>query len=196
MQTIKRMWKAIFQNKLTIYRANLPSFVQKIIKSCCYVDLSCRLRLNKCHPKMAAWEKLNDLQWILLYIYSKATTYRKTYSENCRLTTICCMIVLKGLFIWKPLSRRQSGSGIISLACTYMRKFHPACRDNFVVLTVVKNSLRQYLWTFIPTSKLTCLWVFIWRNFHPGKRDLVSFKQDLGNQASPLVHINAQYFLL
>jgi hypothetical protein len=23
-----------------------------------------------------------------------------------------------------------------------MREFHPACRDNFVVLTVVKNSLR------------------------------------------------------
>jgi hypothetical protein len=29
MQTIKTMWKAIFQNKLTIYKANLPSFVQK-----------------------------------------------------------------------------------------------------------------------------------------------------------------------
>jgi hypothetical protein len=51
------MWKAIFQNKLTIYKANLPSFVQKIIKSRCYVDLSRRLRL-KCHPKMAAWERL------------------------------------------------------------------------------------------------------------------------------------------
>jgi hypothetical protein len=31
---------------------NLPSFVQKIIKSRCYVDLSRRLRL-KSHPKMA-----------------------------------------------------------------------------------------------------------------------------------------------
>jgi hypothetical protein len=57
MQTIKTMWKAIFQNKLTIYKANLPSFVQKIIKSRCYVDLSRRLRL-KSHPKMAAWERL------------------------------------------------------------------------------------------------------------------------------------------
>ena len=26
------------------------------------------------------------------------------------------------------------------LSCVYMGKFHPACRDNFVVLTVVKNS--------------------------------------------------------
>jgi hypothetical protein len=32
MQTIKTMWKAIFQNKLTIYKANLPSFVQKNYK--------------------------------------------------------------------------------------------------------------------------------------------------------------------
>ena len=54
---IKTMWKAIFQNKLTIYKTNLPSFVQKIIKSRCYVDLSRRLRL-KSHPKMAAWERL------------------------------------------------------------------------------------------------------------------------------------------
>jgi hypothetical protein len=57
MQTIKTMWKAIFQNKLTTYKANLPSFVKTIIKSGCYVDLSRRLRL-KCHPKMAAWERL------------------------------------------------------------------------------------------------------------------------------------------
>jgi hypothetical protein len=57
MQTIKTMWKAIFQNKLTIYKANLPSFVKKIIKSRCYVDLSRRLRM-KSHPKMAAWERL------------------------------------------------------------------------------------------------------------------------------------------
>jgi hypothetical protein len=33
MQKIKTMWKAIFQNKLSIYKANLPSFVQKIKKS-------------------------------------------------------------------------------------------------------------------------------------------------------------------
>jgi hypothetical protein len=54
MQTIRTMWKAIFQNKLTIYKANLQSFIQKIIKSRCYVDLSHRLRL-KSHPK---WERL------------------------------------------------------------------------------------------------------------------------------------------
>jgi hypothetical protein len=44
MQTIiiKTMWKTIFQNKLTIYKANLPSFVQKIIKSRVYEDLSRR----------------------------------------------------------------------------------------------------------------------------------------------------------
>jgi hypothetical protein len=53
MQTIKTMSKTIFENKLTIYKANLPSFVQKIIKSRCYVDLPRRLGL-KCHPKMAA----------------------------------------------------------------------------------------------------------------------------------------------
>jgi hypothetical protein len=53
------MWKAISQNKLTIYKANLPSFVKKIIKSRCYVDLSRRLRL-KSHPKMAAWQRLID----------------------------------------------------------------------------------------------------------------------------------------
>jgi hypothetical protein len=38
------MWKAIFQNKLTIYKANLPSFVQKIIKSRYYVNVSRRLK--------------------------------------------------------------------------------------------------------------------------------------------------------
>jgi hypothetical protein len=46
MTTIKTMWKAIFQNKLTIYKANLPSFVQKITKSRCYADLSYRLIWN------------------------------------------------------------------------------------------------------------------------------------------------------
>jgi hypothetical protein len=54
MQTFKTMSKAIFQNKLTIYKENLPSLArQKIIKSRCYVDLSRRVRL-KSHPKMAA----------------------------------------------------------------------------------------------------------------------------------------------
>ena len=50
MQTIKTMRKAIFQNKLTIYKANLPSFVQKIIKSRCYVDL--RIDSHKFSRKM------------------------------------------------------------------------------------------------------------------------------------------------
>jgi hypothetical protein len=53
MQTTETILKAIFQNKLTIYKANLPSFVKKIIKSRCYVDLSRRLQLKR-HPKMAA----------------------------------------------------------------------------------------------------------------------------------------------
>jgi hypothetical protein len=54
-----------------------------------------------------------------------------------------------------------------------------------IVLTVVKNSLRRYLWTFIPATRLARLRVFIWRNFHPDKQDLASFKRDLGNRASP-----------
>jgi hypothetical protein len=33
----------------------------------------------------------------------------------------------------------------MNFSCVYMRKFHPACQDNFAVLTVVKNSLRRYL---------------------------------------------------
>jgi hypothetical protein len=41
------MWKAIFQNKLTIYKANLPSFLQKIIKIICYVDLSQHKELKR-----------------------------------------------------------------------------------------------------------------------------------------------------
>jgi hypothetical protein len=53
--------QTIFQNKLTIYKANLLSFVQKYIKTHCYVDLSRRLWL-KCHPKMVAWERLIALK--------------------------------------------------------------------------------------------------------------------------------------
>jgi hypothetical protein len=33
METVKTMSKAIFQNKLTTYKANLPSFVKKFKKS-------------------------------------------------------------------------------------------------------------------------------------------------------------------
>jgi hypothetical protein len=56
MQTIKTMGKAIFQNKLIIYKANLPSFVQKIIKSRCYVDLS-----RKMPPKNGGLRKANSM---------------------------------------------------------------------------------------------------------------------------------------
>ena len=81
MQTIKTMWKAIFQNKLTIHKANLPSFVKKIIiKTRCYVDLF-RRPLLKCHSKMAAWERLVVVN--LLFI-------NMAYSKTC--------IILKDLF--------------------------------------------------------------------------------------------------
>ena len=36
---------------------------------------------------------------------------------------------------------------------------------------------------------------YLLRNFHPGKQELVYFKQDLGKRASPLVHINTRSFL-
>jgi hypothetical protein len=41
------MSKAIFQNKLTIFKANLPSFMQKIIKSRYYVGLPRRNATQK-----------------------------------------------------------------------------------------------------------------------------------------------------
>jgi hypothetical protein len=58
MQTIKTMWKAIFQNKLTIYEANLPSFVQKFIKSRCYVDFISQTSAEK-PPKNGGVRKAN-----------------------------------------------------------------------------------------------------------------------------------------
>jgi hypothetical protein len=66
MQTIKTMWKAIFQNKLTIYKANLPSFVQKIIKSRCYVDLSAQTSAEML-PKNGGVRKANWLIWLSLH---------------------------------------------------------------------------------------------------------------------------------
>ena len=39
---------------------------------------------------------------------------------------------------WPSLQDSQVSK--MHLSCVYMGKFHPACRDNFVVLTVVKNS--------------------------------------------------------
>jgi hypothetical protein len=52
-------WTTLIE--IAVYKANLPSFVQKIIKSRCYVDLSPRFR-QKSHPKMAAWERLIAIQ--------------------------------------------------------------------------------------------------------------------------------------
>jgi hypothetical protein len=61
MQTIKTMWKAIFQNKLTIYKANLPSLVQKIIKSrCMFCGLISQTSAEK-PPKNGGVRKANWL---------------------------------------------------------------------------------------------------------------------------------------
>ena len=77
---------------------------------------------------------------------------------------------------------RQPGKRDEFLLCLY-EKISSRLPGQFcyidVVLTVVKN------------RQIARLRVFIWRNSHPGKRDLASFKRDLGNRASPLVHINA-----
>ena len=51
------MWKATFQNKLTIYRVNLPSYTHKIIKCRRHVVLRSQ-DWQKSTPKMAAWERL------------------------------------------------------------------------------------------------------------------------------------------
>ena len=63
MQTIKTMWKAIFQNKLTIYKANLPSFAQKIIKSRCYSDTHTSAEML---PKNGGVRKAN---WVRRFLY-------------------------------------------------------------------------------------------------------------------------------
>jgi hypothetical protein len=92
-RTIKTMWKAIFRNKLTIYKANLLSFVQKIIKSRCYVNLSRRFRL-KCHPKMAARERLIALiHWLIKkprqvpYKYSSTSSLKSNMHSHIRMHT-------------------------------------------------------------------------------------------------------------
>ena len=36
--------------------------------------------------------------------------------------------------------------------------------------------------------------VFIWKNFHPGYRDLGRKNRDLGNRASPASHMNTSIF--
>jgi hypothetical protein len=48
------MWKAIFQNKLTIYKANLPSFVQKKYEKSLLLDhspINQNFELNESRPK-------------------------------------------------------------------------------------------------------------------------------------------------
>ena len=40
---------------------------------------------------------------------------------------------------------RQPGKKRDEFLLSLYEKFHPACRGNFVVLTVVKNSLGRYL---------------------------------------------------
>jgi hypothetical protein len=60
MQTIKTMWKAIFQNKLTIHSQSKFTIIRpKNYKKSllCAGLISHWLRL-KSHPKMAAWERL------------------------------------------------------------------------------------------------------------------------------------------
>jgi hypothetical protein len=71
MQTIKTMWKAIFQNKLTIYKANLPSFVQKIIKKSLLCKLISQTSVEK-PPKNGGVRKANSVEiwswndWIIV----------------------------------------------------------------------------------------------------------------------------------
>jgi hypothetical protein len=76
-----------------------------------------------------------------------------------------------------------------------MRKFYPACQDNFVVVTLFWQLLKIAcggifdLLSWQPSQPASSMLVFIWRNCHPGKWDLASFKQDLGNRAGPFAHI-------
>ena len=65
------MWKAIFQNKLSIYRVNLPSYTHKIIKCRRYVVLRSQ-DWQKSTPKMAAWERLIPLPWLWRSFRSKS----------------------------------------------------------------------------------------------------------------------------
>jgi hypothetical protein len=130
MQTIRTMWKAIFQNKLTIYNANLPSFVQNIIKSRCYTDLSRRLRL-KSHPKMAAWERLIRrilsivwifwpitliLVWIFQIFRSAITFWVIWYTYLSKFALIGCFINFQKLKIRVALSNR--------VRCVWTFKLH------------------------------------------------------------------------
>ena len=75
-----------------------------------------------------------------------------------------------------------------------MTKFHPACRDNFVVfafhrtiVTLFLPYLAAFRNNFHPGNRASPVVSVYMKNFHPGKRDLASFKRDLANRASPLV---------
>jgi hypothetical protein len=102
------MWKAIFQNKLTIYKAIYHHSSKKIIKSRCYVDLSRRLRV-KSHPKMAAWERLigckDRLGSLSRFLHKRVCTNRPW---DCNLQQSVPVPIIRKLRIdrdattWKP----------------------------------------------------------------------------------------------
>ena len=82
----------------------------------------------------------------------------------------------------------------MNFACVYMTKFHPACRDNFVVFAFHRTIVILFLPylaafrnNFHPGNRASPVVSVYMKNFHPGKRDLASFKRDLANRASPLV---------
>ena len=75
-----------------------------------------------------------------------------------------------------------------------MTKFHPVCRDNFVVFAFHRTIVTMFLPylaafrnNFHPGNRASPVVSVYMKNFHPGKRDLASFKRDLANRASPLV---------
>ena len=95
----------------------------------------------------------------------------------------------KELFIWKPgwPAKRDGPVSEMNLACVYMTKFHPACRDNFVVfafhrtiVTLFLPYLAAFRNNFHPGNRASPVVSVYMKIFHPGKRDLA-------NRASPLV---------
>ena len=121
MQTIKTMWKTLFQNRLNIiYKANLPSFVQKIIKSCCYVHLSRWLRL-KCHPKMAACMRKANLNENLYVIEQEITHSLVVFKIGIVNRKYSCHQVFlnwKNHSCWKP--DMQLDRFILVINCRYL----------------------------------------------------------------------------
>jgi hypothetical protein len=73
------MWKAIFQNKLTIYKANLPSFVQKIMKRSLLCGHISQTSAEK-PPKNGDVRKAN---WVLMSVLPlEITTYRNSSTSQ------------------------------------------------------------------------------------------------------------------